>query len=77
MEKTDCALTLMQRAGFRVKTSPRIRYQASDSATIFAMVQEGLSITLVLQQMLPSKLYGHSFPKLQSAFTNFVSSAVG
>ena len=59
LEKTHCALHVMQRAGFAFgKTKPAIRYQASDSATIFAMVREGLGITLVPRQMLPGKLEG-------------------
>jgi DNA-binding transcriptional LysR family regulator len=59
MEKTHCALSLMERAGFKPhKHKPSIRYQASDSATIFAMVREGLGITLVPRQMLPKKLEG-------------------
>src|SRR5438270_9896149 len=45
MEKTQCALQLMKAAGFEPnKARPHIRYQASDSATIFAMVREGLGI---------------------------------
>lgn len=42
--------------GERIK--PLIRYQTSDSATILAMVREGLGITLVARQMLPAKLEG-------------------
>jgi DNA-binding transcriptional LysR family regulator len=57
MEKTECALHLMKRAGFEPSSArPLIRYQASDSATIFAMVREGLGITLVPRMMLPKKL---------------------
>jgi DNA-binding transcriptional LysR family regulator len=59
MEKTQCTLQLMKRAGFEPRGSrPNIRYQASDSATIFAMVREGLGITLVPRMMLPKKLEG-------------------
>lgn len=59
MEKTHCALHLLERAGFKPSaTKPSIRYQASDSATIFAMVREGLGISLVARQMLPKKLEG-------------------
>ncbi len=59
MEKTQCTFRLMQRAGFESnKTRPHIRYQASDSATILAMVHEGLGITLMPRMMLPQKLEG-------------------
>jgi len=59
MEKTECALQLMKKAGIELsRTGPHIRYQASDSATIFAMVREGLGITLVPRMMLPKKLEG-------------------
>ena len=40
------------------RTRPHIRYQASDSATVLAMVREGLGITLVPRKMLPKKLAG-------------------
>ncbi len=33
-----------------------VRYQASDSATILAMIREGLGITLMPRMMLPKKL---------------------
>jgi DNA-binding transcriptional LysR family regulator len=59
MEKTQCTLQLMKRAGLEPgRNKPPIRYQASDSATIFAMVREGLGITLVPRMMLPKKLEG-------------------
>lgn len=59
MEKNQCTLNLMKRAGFgQNKIKPHIRYQASDSATIHAMVREGLGITLVPRMMLPKKLEG-------------------
>jgi len=59
MEKTQCTFRLMQRAGFESnKTRPHIRYQASDSATILAMIREGLGITLMPRMMLPKKLEG-------------------
>jgi DNA-binding transcriptional LysR family regulator len=59
MEKTECALQLMKKAGIELsRTGPHIRYQASDSATILAMVREGLGITLVPRMMLPKKLEG-------------------
>lgn len=59
MEKTQCALQLLKMAGFEPsRTRPSIRYQSGDSATILAMVREGLGITLVPRQMLPKKLEG-------------------
>jgi len=59
MEKTKCALQFLEMAGFEPsRTRPHIRYQASDSATILAMVREGLGITLVPRKMLPKKLEG-------------------
>jgi DNA-binding transcriptional LysR family regulator len=59
MEKSQCTLQLMKMAGFEPsRTRPPIRYQASDSATILAMVREGLGITLVPRTVLPNKLEG-------------------
>lgn len=59
MEKTQCMLHIMEKAGFARNTiRPLIRYQASDSTTILAMVREGLGITLIPRQMLPRKLEG-------------------
>ncbi len=59
LEKTECSRQLMKRAGIELsKAGPYIRYQASDSATILAMVREGLGITLVPRQILPRKLEG-------------------
>ncbi|GHO79735.1 hypothetical protein KSD_75060 [Ktedonobacter sp. SOSP1-85] len=40
------------------RTDPHIRYHASDATTIFAMVREGLGITLLPRTMLPEKLEG-------------------
>ncbi len=42
----------------RGKHGPPIRYQASDGATILAMVREGLGITILPRGMLPDKLEG-------------------
>lgn len=59
MEKTHCALYFLQRMGVDTSLSkPTIRYQASDSATIFAMVREGLGISFVPRSILPKKLEG-------------------
>jgi DNA-binding transcriptional LysR family regulator len=59
LDKTQCTLNIVKRAGFEMsKMKSLIRYQASDSATILAMVREGLGITLIARQMLPQKLEG-------------------
>lgn len=59
LEKSQCAMHLLHRVGFgSSKSRPHIRYRASDSATILAMVREGLGITLLPRQMLPGKLEG-------------------
>ena len=59
MEKTQCTLRFMKMAGFEPgKMKPYIRYQASDNATILAMVREGLGITLMPRTVLPKKLEG-------------------
>jgi DNA-binding transcriptional LysR family regulator len=42
----------------RVKHGPHIRYQASDGATILAMVREGLGITILPRMVFPEKLEG-------------------
>ncbi|MEP7287789.1 MAG: LysR family transcriptional regulator [Chloroflexota bacterium] len=59
MPKNECSFRLMGMTGMepsRIKAS--MRYQASDSATILAMVREGLGITLLPRMMLPAKLDG-------------------
>jgi DNA-binding transcriptional LysR family regulator len=56
MAKNDeCLFELMKMMG--LKTLP-VRYHASDSATILAMVREGLGITIIPRKMLPTKLEG-------------------
>src|SRR5215469_12193652 len=42
----------------RGKHGPSIRYQASEGATILAMVREGLGITILPRGMFPDKLEG-------------------
>jgi len=55
----ECVFRLMDLAGVDVtEFRPAIRYQASDSATILAMVREGLGITLLPRMMLPTKVEG-------------------
>lgn len=59
MERTQCTLGFMKMAGFEPgKVKPYIRYQASDNATILAMVREGLGITLMPRMVLPKKQEG-------------------
>jgi DNA-binding transcriptional LysR family regulator len=58
MEKNQCMLQLMEMAIGINKIRPHVRYQASDSATILAMVREGLGITLMPRTVLPKKLEG-------------------
>ena len=51
-------IQLMEVAVGPSRIRPHIRYQASDSATILAMIREGLGITLMPRMMLPNKLEG-------------------
>ncbi|GHO46748.1 LysR family transcriptional regulator [Ktedonospora formicarum] len=61
IEKSQCALQLMKMAGTDLgRHLPHVRYQASDSATILAMVREGLGVTLMPRMMLPERLDGMS-----------------
>jgi DNA-binding transcriptional LysR family regulator len=57
MPRTGCDLPeiLDQK---RRKQGPFIRYQASESATILAMVCEGIGITIMPRMLLPEKLEG-------------------
>lgn len=57
LEKTQCMFQFMTLAGFE-PNKVKIRYRASDSATILAMVREGLGVTLIPRMMLPKKLEG-------------------
>lgn len=59
MAKSECAFQMLEMAGLDPgKIRPHIRYQASDSSTIFAMIREGLGITLMPRRMLPNSLEG-------------------
>lgn len=59
MAKAGCAVQMMELAGLEPgRGRPHIRYQASDSATILAMVREGIGITLQPRMMVPKKLEG-------------------
>jgi len=59
MAKASCSFQLMEMAGIDIsKARPRMRYQATDSATILAMVREGLGITVQPRMFLPKQLEG-------------------
>lgn len=58
LEKNPCAFQLMEAVLGPRRSRPPIRYQASDRATILAMVREGLGITLMPRLLLPKKLEG-------------------
>lgn len=58
MEKNPCAVQLLEAALGPRRSRPQIRYQASDSSTILAMIHEGLGITLMPRLLLPNKLEG-------------------
>ena len=59
MANNACTSQLLKLAGLTVtKGNPTIRYKATDSSTILAMVREGLGITLLPRTTLPKKLDG-------------------
>jgi DNA-binding transcriptional LysR family regulator len=59
MGKADCSEQIMALAGLSPgDVKPLLRFQASDSTTIMAMVREGLGITLVPRMMFPGPLEG-------------------
>lgn len=59
MAKNECTARFMEMAGlYRDGRTPNIRYQATDSGTILAMVREGLGVTLLPRTILPKKLDG-------------------
>ncbi|GCE31851.1 LysR family transcriptional regulator [Dictyobacter alpinus] len=59
MAKAGCSFQMLEMAGLKLgKIKPRIRYQASDSATILAMIREGLGIGILPRMMVPKKLEG-------------------
>lgn len=59
MSKNECSFQMMEQAGIdSARFRSNIRYHASDSATIVAMVREGLGITLMPRLMLPVNLEG-------------------
>lgn len=55
MAKNECTTQFLAMAGM---VKPPLRYQATDSATILAMVREGLGVTLLPRTTLPKKLDG-------------------
>jgi DNA-binding transcriptional LysR family regulator len=57
LEKTQCMYDFMKLTGFE-PGKIKIHYEVSDSATILAMVREGLGITLMPRMRLPKKLEG-------------------
>jgi DNA-binding transcriptional LysR family regulator len=57
MTKNACACQVIEMAGL-ASIKPQIRYQASDSSTILAMVREGLGITLLPRTVIPPNLEG-------------------
>ncbi len=57
LEKSPCAFQLLKAVLGPRRSRPQLRYQASDSATILAMVREGLGITL-MPRLLLKKLEG-------------------
>jgi DNA-binding transcriptional LysR family regulator len=70
LERNQCSLQLMARAGLIDKGSPpQIRYRASDSATILAMVREGLGITVMPRQTISAQLDGVMILPLDPHFT--------
>lgn len=59
MAKNECTNQFLKLAGLLPGTgNPTIRYQATDSATILAMVREGLGVTILPRTVLPKKLDG-------------------
>lgn len=59
MAKNECTARFLEMAGVhRDGQTPTIRYQATDSGTILAMVREGLGVTLLPRTVLPKKLDG-------------------
>jgi DNA-binding transcriptional LysR family regulator len=54
MAKSGCACQVIEMAGLS-PYKPQVRYQASDSATVLAMVREGLGISLLPRMLLGEK----------------------
>lgn len=59
MAKNECTMQFLRMTGLNVdQNMPPIRYQATDNATILAMVREGLGITVLPRTTLPKRLDG-------------------
>ncbi|OMF11545.1 hypothetical protein BK131_21615 [Paenibacillus amylolyticus] len=59
LSKDECSFDIMNQSGSKEeKITPHVRFRVQDSATIFAMVQEGLGITLLPRMMLSNSLEG-------------------
>lgn len=59
IERGHCTLRLMEQLGIiNSSKKPKIRYKAHDSATILAMVREGLGLTFIPKSMLPKQADG-------------------
>jgi DNA-binding transcriptional LysR family regulator len=69
MAKNACSAQLLKMAGVDVgRIKAQLRYQASDSATILAMVREGLGVSVLPRMMLPATLEGAvALPLAQSS----------
>ncbi|SFE71321.1 DNA-binding transcriptional regulator, LysR family [Paenibacillus algorifonticola] len=59
LSKDECSFDIINQSGpEKEKINPHVRFRVQDSATIFAMVQEGLGITLLPRMMLSNNLEG-------------------
>lgn len=59
MAKNECTMQFLRMVGLYLdQDTPVIRYQATDNATILAMVREGLGITVLPRTTLPKRLDG-------------------
>jgi DNA-binding transcriptional LysR family regulator len=59
LSKDECSYDIVNQSVFEnEKITPHIRFRVQDSATILAMVQEGLGITLLPRMMVSNSLEG-------------------
>jgi DNA-binding transcriptional LysR family regulator len=69
VERGHCTLRLMEQLGIISHAKkPKIRYKAHDSATILAMVREGLGFTFMPKSMLPKQTDGLIVRALEPRF---------
>lgn len=69
IERGHCTLRLMEQLGIvNQKKKPKVRYKAHDSATILAMVREGLGLTFIPKSMLPKQADGLIVRALEPRF---------